>query len=78
MRRRGGGWEIHGGGELSARSVTDEGEKEGGRGGERKREGERDELCPICGEKSIAVHMQVWSAPGIILALSDLMEDMQA
>lgn len=54
--------------------------RERGREGGREKEGgrERDELCPICGEKSIAVHMQVWSAPGIILALSDLMEDMQA
>lgn len=45
------------------------------------REGEREraELCPICGEKKhSSAHTRVWSAPGIILALSDLMEDMQA
>lgn len=55
MRRRGGrgGWEIHGGGELSARSVTDEGEKEREGGGEREREGEREPNCvPYVGKKA--------------------------
>ncbi len=53
-------------------------ERERQRARERGRERERAELCPICGKKSIAVHTRVWSAPGIIVALSDLMEDMQA
>ena len=46
---------------------------------ERERERERESgLVSHMWKKSIAVHTQVWSAPGIIVVLSDLMEDTQA
>jgi len=45
---------------------------------ERGREVERERSCVPYVEKSIAVHTRICSAPGIILVLSDLMEDMQA
>ena len=56
-----------------ARERERERERERGRG----KEGGREVVSHMW-KKSIAVHTQVWSAPGIIVALSDLMEDMQA
>ena len=59
----------------SKREREGEGERERGRG----REGERKSgLVSHMWKKSIAAHTRVWSAPGIIVALSDLMEDTQA